>query len=105
MLPTNHLLALFVQKVGMPTDVFVAEAATKAVAGFAVVAGELDEGLRVGCRFAVDAGVRPCAGDVVLFGFDLFEQVEGPFAEGFIALVAPVGEEERGDAVDDEQVF
>ena len=73
--------------------------------GFAIFAVELDEGLGIGGGFTMHSCIRPSADDAVGFGFLLLKEMEGTFAEFFRTLIATIGEKERCNGVDDEQIL
>ena len=87
------------------TNVFVTETTTEAVVGFAIFAVELDEGLGIGGGFTMHSSFRPSTDDAVGFGFLLLKEMEGTFAEFLRTLITTIGEKERSNGVDDEQIL
>ena len=95
----------FLEEIGGTTDEFVAETATEAVVGFAIFAVELDEGLGIGGGFTMHTCIRPSAHNAVGFGLLLLKEMEGTFAEFLRTLIATIGEKERCNSVNDEQIL
>ena len=61
-------------------------------------------GLAVAGRLHVQSALLPHAGDVVVLGLELLQQVEGTVAQPFVALVAAIGKEHGNGRIDDEQM-
>ena len=81
----------------------IAYSALQAFLSVAVFLFELYECLRVACRLNVESALLPHGDDMISFGFELFEKVEGAVAERFVSVVSPVGEEHGDGGVDKEQ--
>jgi hypothetical protein len=85
-------------------QVFIANAAAKAVALIAVLLLQLYQGLRVASRVHLQAAGLPHANDVVVLCLQLLEEVESTVAV-FLVLTMTTHSEEHGDGrVDDEQI-
>ncbi len=73
--------------------------------GFAIFAVKLDEGLGIGGGFTMYSCIRPSADDAVGFGLLLLKEMEGTLAEFLRTLIATIGEKERSNSVDNEQIL
>ena len=65
---------------------------------------QLNQSLRVTRRFYLKPTLLPHADDVVVLSLELFEEVEGPVAKLFAAVMTSVCKEQRDAGVDKEQI-
>ena len=63
------------------SQVFISYAAAEAVFSVAIFFFQLNQSLRITCRLHVESALLPETDDVVVFCFQLFQQVEGSVAE------------------------
>lgn len=85
-------------------EIFIPDAAEQAFLRVAVVLFELDKGLAVAGMGSGEATFLPQADDVIVFRFQLFQQVAGSFDEPFFPFVLSIGIKERHHGVDNQQV-
>ena len=85
-------------------EVKTAEPTAQAILALAVVAFELYERLTLCGGSGFEPNFSPGAGDVVAFGTQFVEQVNGAFAKGFLIVVFAVAEEQGCDRVDEQEV-
>ena len=86
----------------LPLQEFVADTATKAVATIAILLLELNERLAVGRILDKQSTIGPDAYDVIVLGFQLFEQGDGLFAISLTVLAAPIAIVEGCNGVDEQ---
>ena len=85
-------------------EIFVPDAAEQAFLRVAVVLFELDKGLAVAGMGSGEATFLPQADDVIIFRFQLFQQVASPFDEPFFPFVLSIGIKKRHHGVDNQEV-
>ena len=66
---------------------------------------KLNKCLRVGSRFDAETTLFPLRNDVVLFGFELFPQVECSVAQFRFVAIFAISKQQRHDGVDDNEFY
>ena len=85
-------------------DDFITYLTIKTVAMGAIVIGQLDESLTLGCTGSLDSNSGPLPDDAVVFGLELKEKVDGTVFVVLLGMLTTILEKERCPGIDDEHV-
>ena len=84
--------------------IFITKATAETVLFVAIFPFQLNERLGVASRFDRQAHLLPHPDDMVVFGFQLFEEVEGTIAEHLLGTMTPIGKQHGNRRINHQEV-